>query len=119
MSSLQGWISQALTVSSHILLRCYDSNDTAGHKNCVRLLADNPVRDARRAELTRERDSLREGQRVLDDLVRKYGDSSMTRPVFGTPTKSTGPPRHQAYVSSPLGEDDEMVDAPDSGRSRR
>jgi hypothetical protein len=55
-----------------------------GHANCVRLLADNPARQARRTDLMRERAALVEGQHQLDELDKKYGDGFMDLPAEGT-----------------------------------
>jgi hypothetical protein len=52
---------------------------SSGHANCVQLLADSPARQARRGELLKQKQSLLQGQALLDDLAAKYGDAMTPR----------------------------------------
>jgi hypothetical protein len=109
----------------------YGANQHTGHSNCVRLLAENTVRGARRRELLRAKESLLKGQQLLDDLKAQYATPAPptmngngpqytppTAPMMNgnapqylpSPVPTTNGKGHQAYVSSPNSSDAEMVD---------
>jgi hypothetical protein len=48
------------------------TNNHAGQDRCIQLLAENPDRERRRQGLTKKREALLQGQKVLEDLNQQY-----------------------------------------------
>jgi len=93
-------VSSTIATSHHNLLRY------PGHRNAVRLLAEQSQREMQRQELLAQRNALQQGQKVLLDLEnKKYGDDASSQASSATASTSS-----QSFgIPTPLSEEmDEM-----------
>ena len=89
------------TIATSQVANCY-----SGHRNAVRLLAEQSQRETQRQELLAQRNALQQGQKVLLDLEnKKYGDDASSQVSSATASNSS-----QSFgIPTPLSEEmDEM-----------